>query len=356
MATRWMANAAPAAESLGENLVLTDPLTLLEARWASFVAYLPRLAVALVLLLAFWWISRIIGRWERPYRRLSVNPFARSLLQQSVRVGVLLFGILLALDILQATALVGAVLGTAGVAGLAIGFAFKDIVENYIAGVLLSVRQPFAPNDFVEVDGHQGKVVRLTSRATILMTLSGNHLRLPNAMVFKAVILNYTRAPKRRFDFAVGVGVNEDLLGAQRLGLSILAGIEGVLDDPPPSAEVEELGDSSVAMRFYAWIDQRENSYTKTRSEAVRLVKTGFDDAGIEMPEPIYRVVLKEAATAPAAVAAQPVPKVERLPVAATEAKQTQDTSVDDTIERQIADEREQSPQADLLDQEAPQE
>lgn len=88
----------------------------------------------------------------------------------------------MALDLLEATALVGAVAGTAGLAGLALGFAFKDIVENYLAGLLLAFQRPFDKNDHVTVEDHAGKVVRLTPRETILMTMDGNHVRVPNAV------------------------------------------------------------------------------------------------------------------------------------------------------------------------------
>ena len=104
----------------------------------------------------------------------------------------MLFGVLLALDILDLTALVGAVLGTVGVVGLAIGFAFKDIVENYLAGLLLSIRRPFALNDLVLIESHEGRVVRLTPSELILMTLEGNHVRIPNATVFKSFIYNFS--------------------------------------------------------------------------------------------------------------------------------------------------------------------
>src|SRR3546814_10287465 len=88
-----------------------------------------------------------------------------------------------------------------GVIGLVLGFAFKDIAENYIAGVLLSVRKPFSPGELIAIEDYQGKVVALTSRTTILMTLDGNQLQLPNALVFKSVLLNYSQNPRRRFDF-----------------------------------------------------------------------------------------------------------------------------------------------------------
>src|SRR5690606_38235322 len=111
--------------------------------------------------------------------------------------------------------------------GIILGFAFREIIENYLASLLLSLRRPFWANDHVLINNQEGKVIRMTSRDTILMTLEGNHLRLPNSIVFKAEILNYTRNPLRRFDFAVGLDVNEDIAAAVELGRTELAQVAG---------------------------------------------------------------------------------------------------------------------------------
>ena len=132
------------------------------------------------------------------------------------------------------------VLGGAGVIGIALGFAMRDTIENYVASLLLSLRQPFRANDLVLIDDMEGRVVRLTSRATVLMTLDGNHLRIPNGQVFRAVILNFTRNPQRRFDFALGVDPDDDSTAAAELGRETLAGLPFVLADPPP--EEREVG------------------------------------------------------------------------------------------------------------------
>lgn len=326
--------------------------------WADFVAFLPLLALALAVFLLFVWLGRVAGRWERPYRRLSRNRFVRDLLRQATRSAVLFLGLLFALEILGATAAAAAVLGTAGVLGLAVGFAFKDLVENYIAGVLLSLRQPFEPNDHVVIDGREGKVLRLTSRAAILMTLDGNHLRIPNAQVFKGVILNYSRNPRRRFEFAVGVGTGEDLGTALRLGIEALAGVPGVLADPEPWAQIEALGDSSVTVRFYGWIDQRESSFPHVRTEALRRVKEALEAAGMDLPEPIYRVRMEAAPKVSVERPAGPDAGAPTEPAEPTPAPSpAAPTDAHDAIDRQIAEERAETPgDEDLLRPEAPKE
>ena len=251
------------------------------------------------------------------------------------------------------------------VLGVALGFAFKDILENYLAGILLSLRQPFAQRDHVVIDGNEGVVVALTSRATILMTPDGNHLRLPNALVFRGVMLNYTRNPGRRFEFDVGVGVNEDLVAAQRLGLEALAGLDGLLAKPPPRAFINALGDSSVQLRFQGWVDQRTHEFVLVRSEAIRTVKLALEAAGMDMPEPIYRVQITErdagatAARAPGAAAAR-APDDAGVEAKADAPPQSAQAGVDTRahadLQEQIQQDERSHASADLLDPSAPKE
>jgi small-conductance mechanosensitive channel len=368
---------------------LAPAFATLRDRALDLVDWLPLAGVALVALLVFWVLGKWVGGRDQPFRRLAGNRFLADLLRHVARAAVVVVGAVLALEILDATALVGAVLGAAGLVGLAIGFAFRDTAENYIASVLLSVRQPFAPNDLVEIEGREGRVVRLTSRATVLMTLDGNHVRIPNAVVFKGVLTNFTRNPRRRFDFTVGVGTDVDLVAALGLGRDILVAMEGVLDEPPPQAWIDALGDSSVTLHFFGWVDQRANEFAKVKSEAIRLVKEAFDAAGYDMPEPIYRLrIAGEPAALPAALPAgppagetetvptgEPAPRGpkkpahverERPPIAppgpehpapaAAEPRVELDISRDTHLDREVAADRADSTGADLLDPAAPQE
>ena len=251
-------------------------------------------------------LGRVAIAWDAPYRRLTRNPFAQDLMRQAVRIGFVVVGAVLALEVLDATTVVAAVAGIAGLAGLAVSFAFRDLAENYIASVLLSLRQPFLADEHVVIEGHEGRVVRLTSRATILIDLDGNHVRIPNAAVFKGTILNYSRNPLRRFGFVVGVATDADVGEALSLGVETLERMPGVVADPAPQAWVEVLGDWNVGLRFTAWIDQRETGWFKARGEAMRLVKQAFDAGGIVMPEPALSVRAPTAGTREPVAVEQP--------------------------------------------------
>jgi small-conductance mechanosensitive channel len=275
------------------NRVVSPVLDRLQAYWDNFVAHLPLVGISFIILGLFWFVSSWVSRWTWIYQRLHVNPLLREFLRQIIRTAVFLVGLLMALDILGATPFVTAVLGTAGVAGLAVGFAFRDIMENYLAGILMSARQPFGQNDLVKIGANEGKIVRLTARELVLLTLDGNQVRIPNATVFKSEVYNYSRNPLRRFDFGVGIGTEEDLRRVQRLGFETLRGMESVLADPAPFSLITSLGDSNVLVRFFAWVNTRETDFLKAQSQGIRLVKEAFDEAEIQMPEPIQRVRLE---------------------------------------------------------------
>ena len=257
--------------------------------------------------------------------------------------------------------------GGAGVIGIALGFAMRDTIENYVASLLLSLRQPFRANDWVQIDTYEGRVIRLTSRATVLMTLDGNHLRIPNGQVFKAVIVNFTRNPQRRFHFDLGVDADDDARAARQLGRDTLAGLEFVLSDPPPEARIIEVGDSNVVIRFLGWVDQRDTDWWKAQSQAIPAVKGALEDAGFGLPEPIYRLrfdprsatvpFAAEAATATVTPSADEPPQAKRAVRDVAASPADEDVRPADEIAAMVEEERNrpgEEQNKDLLDHSRP--
>ena len=306
----------------------------------STLAKLPLLLVAVLIVGLASTLGSLLAKWSGPKYLGTRNPFLQNLIRRFLQAALVLIGFVVALDLLDATALVGAVVGTAGLAGLAIGFAFKDIAENYLAGTILALRQPFSKNDEILVDAFQGKVVRLTPRETILMTADGNHVRLPNALIFRSPMINFTRNPLRQFQFDAGLGMHDDLVRARQVAVATLLDMEGVLKEPPPQALIMELGRSTVSVRFFAWTDQRVNETVRVRSEAIRLVKLALEGAGITMPSPEYSVQMP----------ASPMYAEDALSPLRPPVHRHADVSVDRTVDKQIDAERRVSEEADLLD------
>lgn len=351
-------NEIEASVQLGERV--SPFLQQLTALWQSTLDSGPLVLLSLLIVAACvglgWWAAS----FNRFWRGLTPNPFVGDLLAQLVRALSLIVGIVLALNLLGATALMGTVLGGAGVLGIAVGFALRDTLENYISSIMLSLRQPFRANDHVVIDGQEGKVVRLTSRATVLMTLDGNHLRIPNMMVFRAVILNYTRNPQRRMEFELGVDAEDDPEAAVKVGVAALAALDFILADPAPSGVIVTVGDSNIVLKFMGWIDQANADFLKARSAAIRATKMAVEAAGFSLPEPIYRLridqmpgLLRTGAPAPSRAEAPPARR-RTGPPADRPRDPAPSVRPDDHIDRTIEAERRASHEENLLSPKRP--
>jgi small-conductance mechanosensitive channel len=319
------------------------------ARFTQLLAFMPLAAVAFSAFFLVVIAGLFLARLQNPWNRLAPNAFIADIYRQIVRLAFVLGGLVVALDIMGATALLSTILGAAGIVGLAIGFAVRDTVENFIASIMLSIRQPFRPNDAVEIDGDTGKVIRLTSRATILLSFDGNHIRIPNSTVFKSRIVNFSRNAERRFLFDLGVAPNSDLTQARRLAEDVLAELPFILPTPAPSVWIETVGDSTITIRITGWIDQTETGLLLARSEAIRLTIARFTSAGIDMPEPTYRVI------GPTSAAAQPTQTPVSAPLA-TENLADTDATAEQELEEIVNAERGALKDSDLLDQKGAQE
>jgi small conductance mechanosensitive channel len=284
---RDVVNHIEVSTDLGARIAAStrDSLRTLE----RFAGRLPLLLVALLLVAVAWWLSRLLARQRWLLRPVHGNPFVADLLRHAIQIGGVLLGLILALQLLDAVALAGALLGSAGIIGIAIGFAFKDTVENYIASILLSLRKPFDANDHVVIDGNEGVVVGLNSRATVLMTPDGNHLRLPNSLVFKAVTLNYSRNPNRRFEFTVELAPDTSATTVLEQGLAALKAVPGVLDTPAAAVVLQRANRTLMDVQFLGWADQRQSNFGWVRSEAIRRVRSELRSHGVQFGSPSQR-------------------------------------------------------------------
>ena len=247
-------------------------------------------------------------------------------------VGLTSFALVVALDLMGATALLGTLLGAAGIFGLSLSFAARDTIEGLVATILLSLRQPFGPNDLIEVNDQRGRVIRMTSRGTTLLTLDGNHIRIPNQIIYKAVLTNYTRNPERRFLVDLVIDPVSDLGRARDLALRVLAGMSFVLQRPEPVAWVEATSPETLVIRAGGWVSQDGTDFDLARGEAFRLLRRAMDAEGFGLPEPIHRIHVEGADPSPAA---QPVPRP-----AATRREKPPDLSPDATFEELLDRER----------------
>jgi small-conductance mechanosensitive channel len=196
------------------------------------------------------------------------------------------------------------------------------------------------------------------------MTLDGNHLRIPNSTVYKAVILNYTRNPERRFQFDLGVDAADDPIAAMTTGIDSIRALEYVVDDPGPDAIIKTVGDSNIVITFMAWMDQTKSDFWKMRSLAIKVAKDALEQGGFTLPEPLYRVRLEDRGELlenplidPGVETTRIVPDEKKKKAASVVPDEAVlDVRPDTHIEEMVNDERSQSADTDLLDSARPME
>jgi small-conductance mechanosensitive channel len=257
--------------------------------------FAPLTVVSLVILLLAWIASRGVAALARKllHRRIA-SPLLLQLVARSLSIPVILIGLYIVLQVAGLTRLAITVLGGTGLVGIVLGLAFREIAANSLASILLSIRNPFRAGDWIRVGQHQGIVQNLNMRTTVLLTLDGNHVQIPNALVYSSVIENFSTNPNRRSDFFVGIGYDDSAQKAQDVIIQTLRKHPAVLDDPEPGALVDELGPSTVNIRVHFWFDGREYSVFKVRSALMRQVKRALQDAGISMPDTAREIIFPE--------------------------------------------------------------
>ncbi|WP_457939308.1 mechanosensitive ion channel domain-containing protein [Mesorhizobium sp. 10J20-29] len=252
----------------------------------------PLSVISLLILLFAWIISRGVAGLARYWlRRRIESPLLLGIVARSFSIPVVLIGVYLVLQVAGLTRLALTVLGGTGLLGIVLGLAFREIAENSLASILLSVRNPFRAGDWIQVGDHQGIVQNLNMRTTVLLTLDGNHVQIPNALIFKSIIKNFSTNPNRRTEFTVGIGYDDSVLEAQEVIMKSLRAHPAVLNDPEPAALVDELGSSTVGIRVQFWFDGRSYSIFKVRSALMRQVKRSLQDAGISMPDSAREII-----------------------------------------------------------------
>lgn len=252
-----------------------------QARVDQIIVKLPLVLIAAAAFAIVAFAGYMISKARWPWDQIAPNAFIANIYRQLVRLAFVVLAIVLALDILNATALLSTILGAAGIVGLAVGFAVRDTVENFIASVLLSFRQPFSPNDVIEINGDEGKVIRLTSRATILLSFDGNQIRIPNATVYKSRIVNYSKNAERRFKFSFLVDRDADLSATKQAMIETVKSLPFVIAAPAPTGWIDKIEPAGAVITVTGWVNQNETSLTLAKSEAQRLVKKALKSAGV---------------------------------------------------------------------------
>jgi small-conductance mechanosensitive channel len=258
----------------------------------GFLLFLPRLITALVIFVA----SIIVGGLVKRALKRALTPRVQDqeileLLGRLARWGVIILGTLAALD--QVNFDVTSFVAGLGIAGFTIGFALQDIAKNFVAGIILLIRQPFEIGDAVEISGLSGTVLEISTRDTVLKSFDGEAVIVPNGDVFTSPIINYSKLPLRRRTVMIGLGYGEDVDRAIQLFLDVIQGVDGVLSDPVPTVLVDSLGDSALTLAARFWVNQTSHGLLDVQSAVVQAIKEIAEEHEIDLPYPTQTLRLE---------------------------------------------------------------
>ena len=277
---------------------LPEPLkNQLEGYAKGFWAVLPQLVLAILFLLFVWGVIRMV-QWlvPRALRRAHMRRALVDVIMMLLTVGLWLMGVLIAVTIAFPTITPGKALTALGVGGVAIGFAFKDVFENFLAGVLLLIREPFSIEDYIECENIDGQVEEITIRDTHVRQTDGQLVVAPNAMFFKNPVTIRTAKDVRRTTVICGVAYGEDVDAARDIIAKAVRSVDAVRDDVR-DVEIfaQEFASSSINFEVTWWTGSRPIDIRSSRDKVVAAVKRALDDAGVEIPFPYRTLTFKEA-------------------------------------------------------------
>ncbi|WP_226782340.1 mechanosensitive ion channel family protein [Oceaniglobus trochenteri] len=263
---------------------------------SGFWEALPQIVLSVVFLLVAWGVIRLI-QWIVPsaMRRTGVRRSLVDVLLMLLTVGLWLFAGLIAVTIAFPTITPGRALTALGIGGVAIGFAFKDVFENFLAGILLLIREPFSVEDFIECEGIEGQVEKITIRDTHVRQTDGQLVVAPNAMFFKNPVTIRTARDVRRTTIICGIAYDEDVDAARKIIEDAVRAVDLVRDDVRDvQIFAQEFADSSINFEVTWWTGSRPIDIRQSRDQVVAAVKRALDDAGIEIPFPYRTMTFKE--------------------------------------------------------------
>lgn len=247
---------------------------------------LPALTLGLVAVIICYLLARPLSYiLIKPLGFVSESKLLHVVTRRFFSIIIILFGVYLFLRLAGLTDFAVAIMSGTGLVGLILGFAFRDIAENFISSMLLSVQRPFRIDDVIEVDGRLGVVKKVTARATTLVDFDGNHIQIPNATVYKNVIKNLTANPKMRGHFNVGIGYDNDIRYAQQLAMKVVKQNPAVISDPPSQVLIDSLGSATLNLTIYFWVNSNEHSTVKVASQLMRELVNTYLSEQVSMPD-----------------------------------------------------------------------
>ncbi|MCO4787055.1 MAG: mechanosensitive ion channel family protein [Marinomonas atlantica] len=263
--------------------------------WLGTIEMLPLFFIAIIVLLLTWCISAVLTHLLRQsFKRSNIRPSLRDLFVTLTKVTLWTIGVLFAVTVIFPSLTPAKLLTVLGLGSVAVGLAFKDIFENFFAGILIMLRKPMRINDYIECEGISGRVEKITVRETYLREVDDQLIVVPNSFLFKNPLYILTDLTKRRFDLVVGVAYGEDVNKAREVIIGALENIEEIDQDRGIEVYAREFNASSLDFTVRWWSKSDPLSMHVSRDRVVTAIKYGLDNAGIEIPFPYRTLTFKE--------------------------------------------------------------
>lgn len=273
---------------------LSAPFEMVKEKFQSWIESIiemfPNLVAAVLIMLIFYILSRIVNKLSmKALSKVVRSSAALNLVSNLLSIGIIGVGFVIALGVLELEKTVTSLLAGAGILGLAIGFAFQDIAANFVSGTLIAFQKPFEVNDVIETNSFFGKIEESNLRYTLLRTFQGQLVVIPNRMLYDNPLINYSLNGMRRIDLEVGISYGDDLEKVKRVTLDALKNIESIKQDEEIMFHYSGFGNSSInfVVRFWVEYSRSHKNYFDGMHDAIVAIKKAFDENDITIPFPI---------------------------------------------------------------------
>jgi small conductance mechanosensitive channel len=268
----------------------------MQAMLNGFIALLPNMILALIIFAIFFFVARTIKKFVRNLTRDRRQARNLGLVLGRLAQGTtILVGLFVALSIVIPSLKANDLVQLLGISGVAIGFAFRDILQNFLAGILILLTEPFQIDDQIVFKDFEGTVENIQTRATTIRTYDGRRIVVPNSELFTNSVTVNTAFEHRRLEYDVGIGYSDNINEAKRLILEALHETDGVLETPAPDAILVELAGSTVNIRARWWVQPPRRADALTLQDRVLTnIKNTLTANGIDLPFPTQQILFHD--------------------------------------------------------------
>ncbi|MEM7761345.1 MAG: mechanosensitive ion channel family protein [Cyanobacteria bacterium P01_A01_bin.40] len=279
-----------------------DSFTPLQTAWQQLmqmvkgtIELLPNIIIAIIVFAIFWFVAKFSRRLIKNLTRKKQSRNLGLVLARLSQGLMILVGAFISLAIVVPSFKPGDLVQLLGVSGVAVGFAFRDILQNFLAGILILITEPFTLNDQIVFKEFEGTVEHIQTRATTIRTYDGRRIVIPNAELFTNSVTVNTAFDQRRLQYDVGIGYGDDIDQAKQIILEVLRSNQNILQDPPPEALVVDLAGSTINIRARWWVNPpRRADVMDTQDQILTALNNKLVAAGIDLPFPTQQILFHD--------------------------------------------------------------